>query len=292
MLLLFWSSSALSTASASITLSLAPVARVTAFAIAALPSAFSVTDSFDRADDAVSLGVADTGQAWSALSGTWGISGSQAYLPVAAGSAQAVVESGHADAVIQATLTAFGQSGLLIRARNLNNTLVLRINRGVGTCALRSIVGGVETTLQNVVVALPLTMVVRVECEGTTIRAFVDGTQRIAVAGVTDFQTETKHGLYASAAQATTWDAFSITGIPAPHAIVLALNAQASQGFGATAQPSIRLALAAHAIGGTDAAGGSVVDLEYNASGTTLTNSQVLTFHESGVSTLTLKQTE
>jgi hypothetical protein len=78
---------------------------------------------------------------------------------------------------------------------------------------------------------------------------------------------------------------------PAP-GIVLALAPAARQTHLAQATPAILLALAAHGIGGTDAAGGSVVELEYNASGTLLTESQVLTFHESGVSTLTLKKTE
>lgn len=78
---------------------------------------------------------------------------------------------------------------------------------------------------------------------------------------------------------------------PAP-GISLALAPVARQTHLAQATPGVLLALAAHAIGGTDAAGGSVVELEYNASGTTLTDSQVLTFHASGVSTLTLRKTE
>src|SRR5436853_7315699 len=64
-----------------------------------------VSDTFTRADNAASLGVADTGQAWTSLGGTWGISGNQAYCPTAALNPLAVVDSGKADCSVQATLT-------------------------------------------------------------------------------------------------------------------------------------------------------------------------------------------
>jgi hypothetical protein len=66
--------------------------------------------------------------------------------------------------------------------------------------------------------------------------------------------------------------------------IVLALTPVARQTHMAQASPSIRLAL--------DAAGGSVIELEYNAAGSLVTGSQEITFREGGVSTLTLSKTE
>jgi hypothetical protein len=86
--------------------------------------------------------------------------------------------------------------------------------------------------------------------------------------------------------------AFATRLATASPGIALALAPADRQTHLAQATPGVLLALAAHAIGGTDAAGGSVVELEYNASGTPLTESQVITFHESGVSTLTLRKTE
>jgi hypothetical protein len=74
--------------------------------------------------------------------------------------------------------------------------------------------------------------------------------------------------------------------------IVLALTPVARQTHMAQASPSIRLALDAYGIGGFDAAGGSVIALEYNAAGSLVTGSQEITFREGGVSTLTLSKTE
>lgn len=86
--------------------------------------------------------------------------------------------------------------------------------------------------------------------------------------------------------------AFAIRQAQASPSIVLSMSHAVRLTLGAQATPGVVLALATHALGGTDAAGGSVIELEYNATGTTLTGSEQLIFHASGVSTLTLKQTE
>lgn len=52
-------------------------------------------------------------------------------------------------------------------------------------------------------------------------------------------------------------------------AIVLALAPVTEQTHAAQAAPSIRLSMQARALGGIDAAGGSVIELEYNAAGST-----------------------
>lgn len=74
--------------------------------------------------------------------------------------------------------------------------------------------------------------------------------------------------------------------------ITLALAAVAGQGHLATATPGIHLALENHAIGGFAVAGSTVIELEYNAAGSTVTGSQKITFDESGVSTITLSVRE
>jgi hypothetical protein len=72
-------------------------------------------------------------------------------------------------------------------------------------------------------------------------------------------------------------------------AIVLALAPAASQTHLAEAAPSITLALAARAIGGRNAAGSTVIELQHNAAGSTVTGDQKIALDESGVSTLTLR---
>jgi hypothetical protein len=57
-----------------------PVAAVRAKAGGAAGEQFVVRDRFGRADSALTLGSAETGQAWTAQQGTWGISSNQAYV--------------------------------------------------------------------------------------------------------------------------------------------------------------------------------------------------------------------
>lgn len=65
------------------------------------------SDNFDRADNPSNLGVADTGQAWEVVSGTWGIIGNTAYTSVAvASTSYAVLESGESDCEVSCTLAA------------------------------------------------------------------------------------------------------------------------------------------------------------------------------------------
>ena len=56
----------------------------------------------------------------------------------------------------------------------------------------------------------------------------------------------------------------------------------------AQASPSITLALAPHAIGGIDVAGSTVIELEYNATGSTITNVHRIDYEQTGVSTIIL----
>ena len=56
----------------------------------------------------------------------------------------------------------------------------------------------------------------------------------------------------------------------------------------AQASPSILLALAPHAVGGIDIAGSTVIELEYNAEGSTITTVHRIDYEQTGVSTVTL----
>jgi len=81
-------------------------------------------------------------------------------------------------------------------------------------------------------------------------------------------------------------------GSTATPRITLALAPRAFQMHMASSAPAIRLAFEVHAIGSYVLAGSTVIELEYNAGGSTLTGSQQITFDESGVSTLTLRMRE
>lgn len=57
-------------------------------------SSVIVYDTFTRADSASSLGTADTGQAWSSVVGTWGITSNRGYPVTASGTGTAAVDTG------------------------------------------------------------------------------------------------------------------------------------------------------------------------------------------------------
>lgn len=64
--------------------------------------AIIVSDSFTRANNPTSLGTAETGQAWSALEGTWGIVDNQAIVNIL--DSVAVVEAGVSNCEVTVTL--------------------------------------------------------------------------------------------------------------------------------------------------------------------------------------------
>lgn len=176
------------------------------------------SDTFTRADNPASLGTADSGQVWSPLAGTWGVSGTKAVVVSGAGHNQAVIESGQSNASVQASLspTGFTQTatpGLMVRVQGAGNGLGCRLVLADQQLVLFKLVGGVYSQLAAASYApYPTTMALRVTCEGARIKCYINDTLWIDQDGVTDFQTATQHGLYAFGAANTTWDDFSVSG--------------------------------------------------------------------------------
>ena len=108
-----------------------------------------VSDSFNRANNALSLGSADTGQPWSAVVGTWGISSNQAYCPTNVGNSIAVVDAGVSNGMVQVTTAVIvgGDIGLVARLTDGSN-YIRAIFEG-GTWFLQKCVAGVFTTLAS-----------------------------------------------------------------------------------------------------------------------------------------------
>lgn len=85
----------------------------------------TVTDSFDRADSATSLGNADTGQTWVAYGGTVGISSGKAYA-VTAGTVVAAIPCAFADGKVTITVSTAGTDpSLTVRVTDQNNLIFL-----------------------------------------------------------------------------------------------------------------------------------------------------------------------
>lgn len=159
-----------------------------------------VYDSFNRADSATSLGVSDSGHAWSVLSGVWGISTSRAYAPTFAGPQTiAVIDTGKADAVIDVRFgTVSGSMGLAFRMTDATNGFV---TNATGLFKFES--GSLDAST-NFAATFIEGDTMRVVCSGTTITVyrqagstgpFVQMAQRT---GQTFNQAATKHGLRSS----------------------------------------------------------------------------------------------
>jgi len=156
-----------------------------------------VFDGFNRADNALSLGNADTGQTWEALSGTWGISSNRAYRAVLADATtdSAVIECNLADVKISVnvpTVAGAKVARIWIRATDKNNCLMLACSATVFN--LYRYVAGTATLKAAGGVAFPEDGIVTVIAKGDSIKCYINGNLKIAV--IESFNnTATKHGI-------------------------------------------------------------------------------------------------
>lgn len=170
--------------------------------VASAYTLFSITDSFNRADSAVTLGNTDTGQPWTYQSGTWGISSNTAYV-TSTGQHTAVVNAGVSDCTVQATMSSIGTSpGLCWRATDDNNYFLF-----AGPTCYKRVAGGFTSLgstggfsngdVLSVVVSGTSHIIKK---NGTTVLSFTESFN----------QTATKHGLRAQANDSR-FDNFSVT---------------------------------------------------------------------------------
>lgn len=168
-----------------------------------------VSDSFNRADSSTSLGSADTGQAWTALVGTWGITSNQAYNPVGGGDNQctAVVDAGVSDCTVQVTKPNSHDAGFVFRVVDANNYLMFT-EAGV----LYKRVGGGFTSIATCAVGSDGDVLAAV-LSGTSVIVKRNGTQIVSVTESTH-QSATKHGLrnyFPSFGASELFDDFTVT---------------------------------------------------------------------------------
>lgn len=177
----------------------------------------NVSDSFNRADDATSLGTADSGQAWTAELGTWGISSNQAYLVTSAGDAQntAWVETSETDGTAQVTIAVVGGSnvGIVFRLVDGNNYYIAIHDGGV-LYFYRRLAGGF-TLLGNLSYTLVAGDVFSVVMAGSDFDFKVNAVSKITVNDSN--HTGTKCGIrHGGAASAARFDDFTFTGVSVP----------------------------------------------------------------------------
>lgn len=144
----------------------------------------SISDSFDRTDSASTLGNADTGEAWTAHQGTWGISGNTAYDPTNADHDHATVDTGETAMVVSvvvSNLSGAHAGGILARYVDSNNFyLADGSGRLGGEVRLFKRVSGSYTSL-GTSAAFSAGDSLALSCNGSTISVLRNGSQVISV---------------------------------------------------------------------------------------------------------------
>lgn len=181
-----------------------------------------VSDSFDRADNASSLGSTDTGQAWTANSGTWGI-GSNRAVPPNAASANATVDAGALAVTVSLTCIppASGNIDVAIIARyvDANNYIFLDVSKSGSVQVSRTFsrVGGANTGITSLInpAVADITSTFTMKLVFTSASAgesFVNGVSMGTFSGLNAaLQTPTKYGMWCNSAGGCRFDTFTVT---------------------------------------------------------------------------------
>ena len=171
-----------------------------------------VSDTFTRANNASSLGSAETGQVWAQVVGTgWGIDTNQAALSASVGNDLAVVDSGVSVCSVAATLTGVtgNNAGLAFSVTDASNWWGLW--GGSGGLFLIKNAAGVQTVPASDAVAIAEGSVLKVTRSGASITCAVNGVVRLTLSDAFN-ASATKHGLGIGGADVNhRWDNFLVT---------------------------------------------------------------------------------
>ena len=125
------------------------------------------SDTFTRADSTTTLGTAETGGAWTAHVGTWGISSNQAYCPTSAGLNIATVDTGYSDGFVTVTVTGVSAAGQRLVFRLSDSSNYWDLQAVTGSCLLQKYVAGSLTNVVNLGTTISSGDVLRVTTEDT-----------------------------------------------------------------------------------------------------------------------------
>ncbi|WP_407310894.1 hypothetical protein [Desulfosporosinus sp. SB140] len=157
-----------------------------------------VYDGFNRANNAASLGNADTGQLWSALSGIWGITGNTAYVSTSSGGRDvSVIDSGSCNGIAKIVLpivASFTNPRLILRASDVQNYLMVSTASSNTAYSLFRVVANVATQIGTYTTTPVNGDEVKTILNGTSIQVFINGLLRISVTESFN-QTATKFGI-------------------------------------------------------------------------------------------------
>jgi hypothetical protein len=150
--------------------------------------AIIVQDSFTRANTTNGLGTANTGQAWQAIAGTFGISNNQAYTSANTYNSRAVIQSGVNNGKVSYNITNYvgGEPCLYFRWLNASNHFSVYVNNYTLNGASSDIAAVYDVPTTN-------GQKLEVEFNGTSIIVRINDVQRLTVTD-TNHQANTMHG--------------------------------------------------------------------------------------------------
>lgn len=172
-----------------------------------------VLDTFDRANSTTSLGTSDSGHAWTARNGTWGISSNAGYSVDDGDNVIATVDCGETDQTVSVTLSTMpGGSdfaGVCARWTDNSHYYLADAGGGNGTLRLFLVNGNYFQLGSGISGAVAAGDVITLEVIGTSVRALVNGVEKIAVTDST-LATGTNAGLRAGLAGDARYNNFSV----------------------------------------------------------------------------------
>lgn len=128
------------------------------------PTGTQPTDRFVRADSASTLGTNSTGQAWTAHTGTWGISSNRAYLVTLAGDSVATFDAGIGDSDVSCDFVFGVDGGLILRATDANNFWLVLFPTAANQIGLWKRVAGTYTQRGNFATTLTVGRSYNIRC--------------------------------------------------------------------------------------------------------------------------------
>lgn len=167
----------------------------------------TVEDTFTRADSTTTLGSPEIGEnAWSAVSGTWGISSNQAYSTTTGSTALAVIDAEESDGIVTANVSGISgtvAAGVVFRSDGTDQNYWRAYYDGTNF-KVDKIVGGSVTNVHSAADA-GTSGIVQVTLYDDHISVHKGaGANTVASIAITDaaLQNNTRHGLYTNQAAA------------------------------------------------------------------------------------------
>lgn len=172
---------------------------------------YYVYDDFNRADSNTTLGNAFTGQVWTPVGSTWGISNNIAYS-VSTGTThkRAVIDSGVSDCQVQVTIpasTSGNGTRLIFRYIDTSNEWMIDETGKYRVCKR---VAGVFTIVFTSLIYVKNGDILKAICNGENIKCYINDVLFYET-NDTASQTATKHGFEVYTGNSTAFDNFIVS---------------------------------------------------------------------------------